>query len=383
MEPAFLFLPGLLAAGLLWPTTAHAQRTERPGLNISAYTIDAELITETHHIAASAVVTFTAPENAEMVSFGFHPALKVIKITDEAGKVLDRRTLSRRHHSRKPVGSDRQGSAIAWTFTYEGVITGSEDGPVEGLKLAAIQEPITYLLYAARWFPTTDYMTDRFTAEMHIRVPQGMRVFASGGLGASHPAKLANGKPGDQFDFNWTKAGFPGTVIAGRYVNPVSAGPGNVKVYVTVAHQHQANDLAQTAAKQYDFFTDSFGALESPHLNVVEIPDDTLPSVWAPELAGMMGSRIGDKSGIRLLANIIAHQWWGSEVSPRTLNDAWITNGMARYGELMYVEEENGKNAMRAALQDVEAGALAYDTIPFSSAKPSQPLLARVPVHDP
>src|ERR1035437_8277374 len=54
--------------------------------------------------------------------------------------------------------------------------------------------------------------------------------------------------------------------------------------------------------------------------------------------------------------------------SPRTLNDAWITNGMARYGELMYVEEESGNNAMKTALQDVSAGALAYDTIPLSSA---------------
>jgi aminopeptidase N len=80
-----------------------------------------------------------------------------------------------------------------------------------------------------------------------------------------------------------------------------------------------------------------------------------------------VGSRVGDKSGIRLLANTIAHQWWGAEVSPRTLNDAWITNGMARYGELMYVEEESGKSAMRTALQDVSAGALAYDTIPLSS----------------
>jgi hypothetical protein len=156
-------------------------------------------------------------------------------------------------------------------------------------------------------------------------------------------------------------------VIAGRYVGPVTAGPGNVKVYLTVSHQQSANDLAQTAAKEYDFFTDSFGAPETSHLNVVELPDDTLPAVWAPELAAILGSRVGDKSGVRLLANTIAHQWWGSEVSPRTLNDAWITNGMARYGELMYLEDESGKNAMRTALQDVSAGALAYDTVPLSS----------------
>jgi len=85
-------------------------------------------------------------------------------------------------------------------------------------------------------------------------------------------------------------------------------------------------------------------------------------------LAAIQGSRVGDKSGIRLLANTIAHQWWGCEVSPRTLNDAWITNGMSRYGELMYLEDQSGKSALDAALVDVSAGALAYDTIPLSSA---------------
>ncbi len=362
----------LMALFLTLSPTAHAQR-ERPALKITGYVIDAELDTAAHHIAATAKVSFTAPDNLEMVSFGFHPALKVTKITDDAGKLLTGERTADGTIRVSPTTAFVHTQTYHWTFEYEGVITGSEDGPVEGLKLAAIQEPITYLLYAARWFPTAGFMTDRFTAEMHIKVPQGMRVFAAGSQGPSHSVTLANGKPGDQYDFNWTKPGFPGTVIAGRYVEPATAGPGNVKVYVTVAHQQSANQLAQTAAKEYDFFTDSFGSPESSHLNVVEIPDDTLPAVWAPELAGIMGSRVGDKSGVRLLANTIAHQWWGSEVSPRTLNDAWITNGMARYGELMYVEDESGKSAMHAGLQDVAAGALAYDTIPLSSASRLSP----------
>ena len=120
-----------------------------------------------------------------MVNFGFHPALKVTKITDETGKLLD--------GERTADGSIRvtasapfvAGQTSHWTFVYDGTITGNEDGPIEGLKLAAIQEPISYLLYAARWFPMTGYLTDRFTAEMHIRVPQGMRVFASGGDGSA------------------------------------------------------------------------------------------------------------------------------------------------------------------------------------------------------
>ena len=349
------------------PLPLAAQRSERSALDITGYVIDAEIDTTAHHLAAKTQVTFTAPASADEVSFGFHPALKVTKITDESGKLLTGERLADGTIRVAPAKPFVDGQPCHWTFEYEGVITGNEDGPVEGLKLAAIQEPITYLLYPARWFPTTGYTTDRFTAELHIKVPQGMRVIASGPKGEPHPSTLANGKPADEYDFSWDKPGFPGTVIAGRFVGPFTAGPGNIKVYLTVNHQASGNQVAQTAAHEYDFFTDRFGGPETPHLSVVEIPDDTLPATWAPEVAGIMSSRIADKSGVRLLANTIAHQWWGSEISPRTLNDAWITNGMARYGELMYLEDESGKSALHNALQDVSAGALAYDTIPLSS----------------
>lgn len=370
MRHLFLAL-GALALGALAVPPVVAQVPERQGLDISAYVIDAEIDTAAHHLTAKTVVTFTAPANAQEVSFGFHPALKVTSITDDAGKVLTGDRLADGTIRVTPASPLVPGQPAHWTFQYEGVITGTEDGPVEGLKLAAIQEPITYLLYPARWFPTTGYMTDRFTAEIHIRVPQGMRVFASGSQGASHPVTLANGKPGDQYDFKWDRPGFPGTVIAGRFLGPFTAG--SVNVYLTVSHQAAGNEVAQTASKEFDFFTQSFGMPESSRLNVVELPDDTLPIAWAPELAAVMGSRIADKSGIRLLANTIAHQWWGSEVSPRTLNDAWITNGMARYGELMYLEDQSGKSALQSALEDVSAGALAYDTIPLSTASRLSP----------
>jgi tetratricopeptide (TPR) repeat protein len=364
----FLSVIALFTAVLGSATHLAAQRADRPGLDISGYVIDAEIDTATHRIAAKTTVAFTAPDAADEVSFGFHPALKVTKITDAAtNKVLTGERLADGTIRVTPSSPITQAKLNRWIFEYEGVITGNEDGPVEGLKLAAIQEPITYLLYPARWFPSSGFLTDRFTAQMHIKVPQGMKVFASGAIGNSHSVNLASGKPGDQFDFDWVKPGFPGTIIAGRFVGPFTAGPGNVKVYLTVAHQASGNQVADTAAKEYDFFTGSFGANETVHLNLVELPDDTLPAAWAPELAGVVGNRIADKSGVRLIANTIARQWWGSEVSPRTLNDAWITNGMARYGELMYLEEESGKNALHAALQDVSAGALAYDTIPLSS----------------
>jgi hypothetical protein len=152
-----------------------------------------------HHLTAKAVVSFTAPPNLEVVNFGFHPALKVTKITDESGKLLEAERTADGSIRVTPGAAVRAGPDRALDLRVRGHDHRREDGPIEGLKLAAIQEPISYLLYAARWFPTTGYMTDRFTAEMHIRVPQGMKVFASGAEGASKSVTLSNGKPGDEF----------------------------------------------------------------------------------------------------------------------------------------------------------------------------------------
>ncbi len=366
LRPALLALVAI-AALLAAASVPAAAQINRPALDITGYVIDAELDTATHHLTATAQVTFTAPANLAVVTFGFHPALKVTKISDDSGKLLEA--------ERTADGSIRvtantpfvEGQPSHWTFVYDGIITGNEDGPVEGLKLAAIQEPISYLLYPSRWFPMTGFMTDRFTAELHIRVPQGVSVFSSGSTGAPKPVTLSTGKPGDEYDFNWTKPGFPGTVIAGRYLPPVSVGAGNVKVYVTIAHQASANQIAQTSTSEYNYFTNTFGLPPTPRINIIELPDDTLPAVYAPEIAAIMGARIGDKSGIRLLANTIAHQWWGLEISPKSLDDAWITNGMSRYAELMVIEDQSGETALKTAMQDVAAGALAYDTSPLSS----------------
>src|SRR6185437_17129078 len=104
------------------------------------------------------------------------------------------------------------------------------------------------LLYPARWFPMTGYMTDRFSAEMHIRVPQGMRVFASGAQGQPQPATLSNGKPGEVWTFNWPKPDFPGTIVAGRFAGPFSVGAGDVKVYLTVEHQAEGTNWRRPPA---------------------------------------------------------------------------------------------------------------------------------------
>jgi aminopeptidase N len=106
----------------------------------------------------------------------------------------------------------------------------------------------------------------------------------------------------------------------------------------------------------------------STTLRVVEIPDDTVPAAWAPEIAAIASRAITDRVNYRLLANTIAHQWWGVSVSPATRDDWWIGDGFARYSEARYVEQAAGKAGLEEVVKDMSVGALAYDTVPLSSA---------------
>jgi len=335
----------------------------RPTLNITGYTINAEIHPDDHTLDATAKVTFTPQADLPSAIFDLHGALLVDKVTDASGANLNGERGPGATLVVTPSAMLAKGQAVTWTFHYSGKLETDAGGPVEGLKLAYVGDPISYLLYAGRWFPMTGYMTDRFTAEIHVKAPAGYRVIGSGGSGKAKEV----GGGAQEWDFKWDKPGFPGTIIAGKFDAPVSGSAPNIHVYTTPAHKAVAADYAGTALREFAYYTSSFGIPESTQLNVVELPEDTVPAYWAPEIAAIAGSHIGGKNDFRLLANTIAHQWWGSEVSPATLNDAWIINGMSRYAELMYLEDDEGKSALEAAVHDVSAGALAYDTIPLAS----------------
>ena len=350
------------------PTSAAFGAPVRPQVQVTGYVISADLDPATSKLTATTVVTLTALEDLTQVTLELNNGLQISKLVDAQQHPLSPERLTTNSTVRIPLLSTlAKGSSTNLTFDYTGTLTGSETSPVEGIKLAAINDPISILLYAGAWFPlaTPGLFTDRFTAEMHIRVPSDFRV-----IGSTSTESTPKSIPGNrtEYSFNWIKPGFPGTIIAGKFLAPIGA-PGipNIRIFVTDKHKAAAQAYAATAAEQFEYFSSIFGQPETGRLNIVELPDDAVSAAWAPGIVAIAGNRIGDKNSHRLLANTVAHQWWGSEVSPYTLNDAWITNGMSRYSELMYLEETAGHTAFQNAVNDVSAGALAYDTEPLTT----------------
>ena len=335
----------------------------RPQLQVTGYVINADLDPSVNRLSATAAVTFTALEDLTAPVFELNNGLQITKVTDANRKPLEAERLTSNSTIRFSLANPiPKGTSTTYYFEYSGTLKGADTSPVEGIKLASVEDPISILLYPGRWFPMVGLFTNRFTAEMHIRVPSDERVVGSGS-GVAAAKSVAGNRT--EYTFNWAKPGFPGTIIAGKFIDPITAG--NMRVYVTEKRKEYAHDFASQAEREFLFMSGTFGQPESTRINLVELPDDSVSAAWAPEIAAIAGSRIAARNEQRLLSNTLAKQWWGSEISPATMNDAWITNGMSRYAELMYLEDSAGKTAFESAVTDISAGALAYDTEPLTT----------------
>jgi aminopeptidase N len=350
-----------------------AWAAEKSRLRVDDYQIDAELTPHTHKISARAKVKFTALEDISAASFELHNGLRVTKVSDDAGKTLSAERITQdftvRVQLSKPLSKD---SSTTLTFEYDGTLDTADDSPVQGLKLASISDETSYLLYAGRWFPVNAYGINRFTATMNITVPAHMVVIGSGretagGTSASKKTG-ASTLPTKTFTFVWDKPSFPGTIVAGTFQEFKSDEAGvDLHVFFKPVHQNLGAMYAETAIKEFTYYVTLYGAAPSTSLKVVELPDDTVPSAWAPEMAAVASRAVTEKVNYRLLANTIAHQWWGVSVSPASVDDWWMCDGFARYSEARYVENAAGSNGLEEVVKDMSVGALAYDSVPLAT----------------
>ena len=339
-------------------------------MRVDDYQIDAELLPQNHKLTAHAVVKITALEDLSVATFQLNNSLRITKLVDAANKPLNPERNTQDSTVRFALnGGLAKNASTSITFDYEGTLESPDDSPVQGLKLAYIGPETTYLLYSGFWFPVNAYGINRFTSAISLTVPAHMVAIGSGketlaGASAKKNAP-ANSKT---YTFTWDKPSFPGTIIAGDFQEYKSDDAGiDMHVFFKPYHQKLAAEYAATAVKEFTYYVTQYGNAPSTTLRIIELPDDTVPSAWAPGMAMLSGRAITEKINYRLLANTIAHQWWGTSVSPAAKDDWWINDGFARYSEARYVESAAGEAGLEEMVKDMSVGALAYDTVPLST----------------
>jgi tetratricopeptide (TPR) repeat protein len=285
------------------------------------------------------------------------------------------------------------------TLEYEGRLTSEENSPVKGVALARITSDGGVLLLPARWFPLTDYPSNRYAATFNIEVPENVAVIGTGkpaapvpvappppaaapakrpqkGQAAPPPTPAAPaGPPRTLYSFRSEQPEAGGTFVFGNIqVVPVRAEGTEIPVYMPSGQTDTASAYGESAARMLNYFSAEFGPLPRPTVGVVQIPDGTVQAYSAPGLV-LIGRRHWDpRVNYRLLAQLVAQQWFGYQVTPATAADVWLSDGLSRYLEALYVHHLAGEEGFRRSLEDFAVGALMFEeAAPIAQANRLQP----------
>ena len=366
------------AALLVLATAARAQAPRSFPFRATDYQVEVLLHPDDQTISGQAKVEFIAQQPARSVVVELHQDLRIDSILGPAGKPL-----SFERDSNYPliltVGlSDvvAPGKTVSLTFNYTGPLSNEEDSPTRGVRFASVDKTGAYLLLPARWFPLTNYPTNRYTGTFKITVPDN---FAVVGTGKADPPNLmpgiGKGAPGQaSYVFHCSHAAPVGTFVAGNLqLSPVQSEGFNVSVFTPPTQANTANAYATSLAHIFSYYSDAFGPLEMKEddaaLTIAQMPDGTVSGFAAPGLMLISARQWGTKANDRLLSQLAAEQWWGDRVLPASASDVWLTDGLSRYAEAMYAEQADGAAGLHKALEDFAVGALMYeDTAPISQA---------------
>jgi Peptidase family M1 domain/TPR repeat len=364
--------PELVAVLTLLLLALPCWAAEKPRFHVDDYQVDAVLNPHDHKLTARAKVKITALEELNVAVFNLHNDLRLTKVIDETDKPLVADRTPQDSSVRVTLSNIvPKGNSTTLTFDYEGVLDSADDSPVPGLKLSSINQDTSYLLYAGDWFPVSAYGIDRFSSTINVTVPTYMIVIGSGNITTSNVPALKGVTTGASdnktYTLTYDQASFPGTIVAGDFGDYSSTEAGmDLHVYFKPLHKDLASQYAETAIREFTYFITLYGPPASNVLRLVELPDDTVPSAWAPQLAALASRGITPRTNYRLLANAIAHQWWGVSLSPASRDDWWLEDGFARYSEARYVESAAGSAGLQEMIKDMSVGALSYDTVPMS-----------------
>ncbi len=351
-----------IALAFLGAAAIASAQQRQPRIDVQKYTIDAEINPRAQTLNATARVEFVPDEDTSSAAFELNNALNVSKVEDESG----RQVAATRSHQTFTVSLSfaqplPKGKPAAVIFHYDGRLTGNEDSPVFGIRFAALHNDFGYLLYPARWFPVSGYSTDRFAADLKVKVPAGYKVIASGIAGD------VVGTDPVQYSFKYDRPSFPGSIgiVQGDPANVPSGGV-TTSVYFRGDQKNLATPCGEETGKVMTFLTSLYGTPPQANLTLIETEDGAANGYSAPGMIFLSPQGIGKQANARLLANQVARQWWGMLISASTRSHLWITNGMAKYAEVLYMEHTNGPASLEAETKDLYVDALTMNDVPIS-----------------
>ena len=360
----------LLGFAALAGTIEIRAQAARARLDVTNYRIEVELQPAQRFLRATGDVTFVPAEATRTVAFELNGSLKVESV-ERNGRALP-------NFVQDAVGSSSElgpnvrvdlvevlpaGQPMTLRFRWSGALVTPEGGPLATKRLAHVGSEISYLMYAARWFPFNDYAADRATADITVSVPAGYEVAGSSDVA---PVKEARGGQ-TRVRFQHTRPALVGNIAAARYLTrAVRVGNYEVQFFTLPGGDRLVDEYAGLAGRVLRFYTERYGAPAfGSRFVVAQIDDESVDAYAAPGmefLAGKFFAANRSANADERLQRELAYQWWGQTVGLRSFDDAWLSQGLAEWSAFRYRESILNGAALEGAQRDMLERALVFES---------------------
>ncbi len=323
----------------------------------------------------------------DSAKFKLHPDLEILRIYDERRREL--------FFTRDPAGKVfyvyflepvAQGEKASLEVLYRGRLEppAQVTDTVTALQVEEIHPiPFRYDSYlfsqSAQWYPAT-LVEDYFTARLKIIVPGGYSSIANGQLleqgelnGIQKVTEID--KIGSAFSVFETRRPmkYLSFLVGKLSLTREVGGEPALAAYSESQVRSAKKDWLDEASRIIEFYESRFGPFPFENLRIIQrlwktagghspasfIILNELPRISRLE-NGIRGRLIGNPSSpVNLsskwkeyfIAHEIAHQWWGQGVTAAKYRDQWLSEGLAQYASVLYIQEKYGQDALADILE--------------------------------
>ena len=161
---------------------APAETISTAAFRATYYEVRASLDAIGQVMNAQAKVDFAAKEAGRVVEVELNQSLRVNSVRDVSGKPVtyDRDDNSGLKLHVTLADTIPVGGKVTLFFDYGGPLASRLNDPSQGVRMAFIAKDGGYLLLPSRWFPLTDFPSNRYTGIFQIEVPGNMTVVGTG-----------------------------------------------------------------------------------------------------------------------------------------------------------------------------------------------------------
>jgi aminopeptidase N len=358
---------------------ASLAQTARTKLDVTHYRIEAELQPEQRFLRATGDVQFTPATATRSVTFELNGSLKVEGIERNGRRLAD--------FVQDAVGVSELGPSVrvdlgevvpagqpvTLRFRWSGALISPEGGPLATKRLAHVGPEVSYLMYAARWFPFNDYAADRATADITVSVPAGYEVAGSSDAPATRETRAGQ----NRFRFVHTRPALVGNIAAARYqTRTVRVGAYEIQFFTLPGGEARVESYGELIGRALKFYTEQYGApATGTRLVVAQIDDESLDAYAAPGmqfLAPKFYAANRPISSDERVTRELAYQWWGQTVGLKSFDDVWLSQGLAEWSAFRFREATLTEGALETAQRDLLERRLLFDSTSSIARAPSQ-----------